>query len=71
MASLVSLLDESARAYPDQVALCFRGREFTYREMCWRIHALAGALAELGVGKGSFAAVIAANSNVTVEVLFA
>ncbi|MDN4469776.1 class I adenylate-forming enzyme family protein [Gordonibacter sp. RACS_AR68] len=71
MASLASLLDEPARAYPDQVALCFRGREFTYREMCRRIHALAGALAELGVGKGGFAAVIAANSNVTVEVLFA
>ena len=71
MASLVSLLDESARAYPDQTALCFRDREFTYREMHRRVDALAGALAGLGVGKGGFAAVVSANSNVTVEVLFA
>ncbi len=71
MASLVSLLDESARAYPDQTALCFRDREFTYREMRRRVDALAGALAGLGVGKGGFAAVVSANSNVTVEVLFA
>lgn len=53
MASLVSLLDESARAYPDQTALCFRDREFTYREMHRRVDALAGALAGLGVGKGA------------------
>ena len=71
MASLVSLLDESARAYPDQTAMCFRDREFTYREMRRRVDALAGALAGLGVGKGGFAAVVSANSNVTVEVLFA
>lgn len=71
MALLVSLLDESARAYPDQTALCFRDREFTYREMHRRVDALAGALAGLGVGKGGFAAVVSANSNVTVEVLFA
>ena len=58
MASLVSLLDESARAYPDQTALCFRDREFTYREMRRRVDALAGALAGLGGGKGGFASVV-------------
>ncbi len=68
---LADMLDESARAYPDQTALCFRDREFTYREMRRRVDALAGALAGLGVGKGGFAAAVSANSNVTVEVLFA
>lgn len=71
MASIVTLLEGSARAWPDDVALCYRGREYSYGEVRRRVDALAGALAGLGVEQGDCVAVVAANSNASVEALFA
>ena len=51
--NLVSLLDDSARAFPDKVALRFRGRSFTYAELRGRVDRLAGALASLGCVKAT------------------
>ena len=71
MASLVSILDESAQAYPDKVALRFAGSSFTYAELRGRVDQVAGMLAGLGVQKGDRVAIIAPNSSATLEVLFA
>lgn len=71
MASLVSILDESARAYPDKVALRFGDASYTYAELKERIDRLAGALVALGVSSGDHVAVVSPNSNASIEVLFA
>lgn len=69
--SLVSLLDDSARAFPDKVALRFRGRSFTYAELRGRVDRLAGALASLGVRQGDHVAFVGPNSAAAVEAPFA
>ncbi|WP_139653664.1 class I adenylate-forming enzyme family protein [Raoultibacter phocaeensis] len=71
MVSLVSILDESARAYPDKVALRFAGRSYSYAELKRRVDALAGALASFGVSKGDCVSVVSPNTNASIEVLFA
>lgn len=71
MASLVNILDESARAYPDKVALRFGDASYTYADMKDRVDRLAGALVALGIVRGDHVAVVSPNSNASVEVLFA
>lgn len=71
MTSLVGILDESARAYPDKVALRFAGRSYTYAELKERVDRLAGALAGFGVKKGDCVSVVSPNTNASIEVLFA
>lgn len=45
------LMDVAAR-HPGETALLDRSEPVTYKELVWRIEALAAALARLGVGKG-------------------
>ena len=61
MINLVDILDESARAHPDKVAVRFKGRSFTYACVKDRVDRLAGALASRGVEKGDHIAVISPN----------
>ncbi|HKF00073.1 MAG TPA: long-chain fatty acid--CoA ligase [Actinomycetes bacterium] len=51
--NLARLLDDAARQFPDAPALHFEGRTFTYAELATRTWTFAGALAGLGVGKGT------------------
>lgn len=71
MASLVNILDESARANSDKVALRFGDASYTYAELKERVDKLAGALVALGVRGGDHVAVASPNSNASIEVLFA
>lgn len=71
MINLVDILDESARAYPEKVAVRFKGRSFTYACVKDRVDRLAGALASRGVKAGSHVAVISPNSHACVELVFA
>ncbi|WP_366924461.1 AMP-binding protein [Metallumcola ferriviriculae] len=54
---LFVLLETSARFYPDKTAINFYGREISYSQLQESILHLAGALAEMGVSKGSRVAV--------------
>lgn len=71
MINLVDILDESARAHPDKVAVRFKGRSFTYACVKDRVDRLAGALASRGVEKGDHIAVISPNSSTCIELVFA
>jgi len=51
------LFAQKAAQLPDQVALDFKGRTLTYRELDERANQLAHYLIESGVGKGTFVAI--------------
>ncbi|MET8865778.1 long-chain fatty acid--CoA ligase [Nonomuraea sp. NPDC004580] len=53
---------------PDRVAVSYRGREHTYRELLERVHRLASAL---GVRRGDRVAFLGANQPAMVETFFA
>jgi long-chain acyl-CoA synthetase len=55
------LLEDSAVAYPNQVAIEFMGRKVKYSELKVLVDKLANALAGLGVNKGDKVAVILPN----------
>jgi long-chain acyl-CoA synthetase len=60
-ANLAGLLDDAARRWPRRAALVFEGRTLTFAqlaELAWRF---AGALRQLGVGKGDRVALILPN----------
>ncbi|MFS0867319.1 long-chain-fatty-acid--CoA ligase [Microbacterium sp. 179-B 1A2 NHS] len=59
--SLVDIVTESARDYPDAVALEFFGRETTYRELVSQIDRAAAGLAALGVRAGDRVALVLPN----------
>lgn len=59
--SLVDIVEESARDYPDAPALQFFGRETTYRDMAGQIERAAAGLAELGVRAGDPVAIVLPN----------
>lgn len=71
MIRLVDILDESACRYPDKVAIRFKDRSFTYREVKDRVDRLAGALVDSGVKPQSHVAIIAPNTHAYVEIVFA
>ncbi|MEG9194814.1 MAG: long-chain fatty acid--CoA ligase [Candidatus Methanoglobus sp.] len=50
---LYSLLEESARKYPDKPALIFYGKKITYRELNELTDRVASYLYDLGIRKGS------------------
>jgi len=58
---LHKFLDDSADAYPDQVAVEYLGRKIKYRELGLYVDKLANALASLGVKKGGKVATILPN----------
>lgn len=69
--SLADILDVSARANPDKVAVRFGARTYTYRGLQVRVERLAGALLGMGVARGNHVALISPNSSACIEVLFA
>lgn len=58
---LPQLFKEAAEKYPDRTALIFFGKKITYRELAGAVDSLAAALAGLGVGKGTKAALLLPN----------
>ncbi|WP_236051567.1 acyl-CoA synthetase [Nonomuraea cypriaca] len=56
---------------PDRVALTYRGRDQTYRDLRERTYRLASALAGLDVGRGDRVAYLGANHPMLVETFFA
>jgi long-chain acyl-CoA synthetase len=59
---LTRFLEESAESFPQNVAMIFAGRKFTYRELREKVDSLAGALAALGVRKGDRVGLLLPNS---------
>src|SRR5512143_416137 len=51
-APLFSLLDDSARKYPDRACTIFKGAVITYKEMAALTDHIAAALVDMGVKKG-------------------
>ncbi|MDP3137028.1 MAG: class I adenylate-forming enzyme family protein, partial [Burkholderiaceae bacterium] len=73
-ASLVGigqLLRKQARVRAGQVALVDGSQQWTYREVNERVDRLAALLLRRGIGRGDRVAVLAENSHVYVELLFA
>src|SRR5438105_3278252 len=59
--SLFSLLEDSARRFPDRPAIAWFGRRITYRELLRDVERFSGALASLGVHKGDRVGLILPN----------
>jgi long-chain acyl-CoA synthetase len=59
---LYSILDESAKKYPDHNALIFFGNTIKYKDLKESVERFAGALSELGVKKGDVVSLILPNS---------
>ncbi len=59
--SLAAVLAESARRYPDKVAVVDRDERITYRDLWRQALAYAGNLRELGVRPGDTVALLAPN----------
>jgi long-chain acyl-CoA synthetase len=68
--NLASLLADAARDYPHAPALYFEGRTMSYAELADRAWRFAGALAKLGVKKGTRVGLILPNSPQAVVALF-
>ena len=67
----VSFLSIPAGIVPEQDALVFEAERFTYGETWARVRRLAGALARLGVGRGTRVAALHVNSHRYVEAYYA
>jgi fatty-acyl-CoA synthase len=57
----VKFLDRSAAVYPEKVAIIHGDQRFTYRDFQKRVHRLAGALLQAGIGQGDKVAFICPN----------
>lgn len=51
--ALHELLDESAKRFPDKIALDFKGKLYTYRELKTKVDSFARGLHEIGIGRGN------------------
>jgi long-chain acyl-CoA synthetase len=60
--SLTHFLQESAESFPQNSAMVFAGRKFTYREVQEKVDSLAAALNALGVRKGEHVGLLLPNS---------
>ena len=49
---LTHFLQESADSFPQNIAMVFAGRKFSYQDLQDKINALANSLSSLGVKKG-------------------
>ena len=58
---LTSLLDESAKKFPNNPAVDFEGSRLTYKQLKGKVDQLASALSQLGVRKGTRVGVILPN----------
>jgi long-chain acyl-CoA synthetase len=61
-ASLPHFLRESAESFPQNAALIFAGKKFTYRDLQEKVDSLACALSALGVTKGERVGLLLPNS---------
>ncbi len=59
--SLFSLLEESAKRFPNRPALAFFGKHLSYRQMLREVERVSAALASLGVKKGDRVGLILPN----------
>ena len=59
---LTHFLEESALSFPENVAMIFAGKKFSYRELQEKVDALAKAFITLGVKKGERVALLLPNS---------
>ncbi len=66
-----SFLSIPASIVPDQEAVVSGGERFTYAETLARVRRLAGALARLGVGRGTRVAALQTNAHAYVEAYYA
>jgi long-chain acyl-CoA synthetase len=69
-ASLAGLLDDAARDFPHAPALHFEGRTTSYAQLAEQARRAGGALAGLGVGKGTRVGLILPNCPQAVAALF-
>jgi long-chain acyl-CoA synthetase len=69
-ASLARLLDDAARDFPHAPALHYEGRTLSYAQLAEQARRVAGALASLGVGRGSRVGLILPNCPQAVTALF-
>src|SRR5262249_367815 len=67
----VAFLTIPAGIVPEQEAVVFEGQRFKYAEVEARVRRLAGALADLGVGRGTRVAALDTNSHRYVEAYYA
>ena len=65
------LLTLAAAIVPEREALIFEGRRFSFAELQERVHRLANAMADLGVGAGDRVATMQVNGNAGIELYFA
>lgn len=66
----VSLLEHAARTYPENTAIIYNDRRFTYRAFYRRCLALASALQSLGVRDGDTVAILSPNTPAMLEAHF-
>ena len=59
--TLIDLLEETCRKYPDNTAIVFKGREIKYCDLIEMVDALANALTANGFKKGDVAAIYMVN----------
>jgi long-chain acyl-CoA synthetase len=59
--SLFSVVEESAKRFPDRPAIAWFGRHIPYRELLQEVEKFSAALAKLGVGKGDRVGLILPN----------
>jgi len=69
-ASLAGLLDDAARDFPHAPALHFEGRTISYAQLAQQARRFSGALAALGVGRGTKVGLILPNCPQAVVALF-
>jgi long-chain acyl-CoA synthetase len=69
--SLIGMLEETARKYPDKPCTIFRGAVITYREMEELTDRLAAGIAELGIKKGDRVGIFMPNTPQFVITFFA
>ncbi|WP_274654986.1 long-chain-fatty-acid--CoA ligase [Paenibacillus humicola] len=67
---VADLLLQAAAKYPDRQALCFYGKETTYRELLDEARRMAGGLQGLGIAKGDRVAVMLPNCPQAVAAYF-
>ncbi len=71
MIRLVDIVDSSAEARPESVAVCCGGQTYTYEDLKRRVGKLVAVLWGLGVREGDRVALLSCNSVAHVELVFA
>jgi acyl-CoA synthetase (AMP-forming)/AMP-acid ligase II len=66
-----TLLTKAARTFPDNLAIAYGSRKYSYSQFNARANRLANALKSMGVGKGDNVAILQYNYPETLESIFA